>query len=115
MGEQDKFLRLESLLKKTPDNSTFIAICELFIDWIEGQEKDEALDYADKNLSLWADTLLHVSSSWSSLYCNEIAFTWGRLIRSIEIYRRCEEGTKELIRVAKSPSLKNLQRYFLVL
>lgn len=109
MDNQERFSLLEELLQQSPGQSVWDAICELFITWSEENKKEEALDYADKHLSHWDSKLRHVTSAWSPLYSDGKVSSIGKLIRSIQIYRRSDEGTKELIRIANSPYLQNLK------
>jgi hypothetical protein len=109
MGNQERFELLEELLQQPPEATVWGAICDLFAIWPEEREKEEALDYADAHLSDWNDTLRHVTSAWRSLYSNGKVSSLGKLIRSIDLYRREQYGDTELIRIANSSYLQNLK------
>jgi Ran GTPase-activating protein (RanGAP) involved in mRNA processing and transport len=110
MGNQERFELLEELLQQPPEATVWGAICDLFAIWPEEREKEEALDYADAHLSDWDDALRQVSSSWNLLYSNGKISSLGKLIRSIELYRREENGDRELTCIADSPYFQNLKR-----
>jgi Ran GTPase-activating protein (RanGAP) involved in mRNA processing and transport len=114
MGNQERFELLEELLQQPPEAMVWHAICDLFAIWPEEREKEEALDYADAHLSDWDDALRQVYSSLNLLDSNHKISSLGKLIRSIELYRREENGDRELTYIAKSPYFQNLKRLSIV-
>jgi len=114
MGNQERFALLQELLQQPPEESVWGAICELFATWPDEREKEEALDYADAHLSHWNDTLRHVTSAWGSLYSNGEVSSLGKLMRSIDLYRREQYGYTELTRIANSSYLQNLKRLIIL-
>jgi hypothetical protein len=114
MGNQERFALLQELLQQPPEESVWGAICELFATWPDEREKEEALDYADAHLSHWNDTLRHVTSAWNPLYSNGEVSSLGKLMRSIRLYRREQNGYRELTRIANSSYLQNLKRLIIL-
>jgi hypothetical protein len=104
---------LLELLEQNQSEATWLAICELLAAWPEGEEKDDALAVADRALDSWDDRLRRLSSAWRYLYAGEGLASLVRLVRSIDLYRREENGSHELWTIVNSERVQNL-RYLTV-
>jgi Leucine Rich repeat len=100
---------LMELLGRGQSEAVWVAVCELFAAWPEGQEKADALSAAEQALDSWDDRLRHVISSWGYLYEGGGLASLARLVRSVEISRREERGSGELYAIANSEHARNLK------
>lgn len=114
MDDRARHQLLLELLKQEPSQKPWLAICELFVAWPEGEVKEQALLLADQALDAWDDRLRYRSSSWGHLYAGGQLAPLARLARSIDIHRREQEGTRELWAIANSEHARNLKHLTIV-
>jgi Ran GTPase-activating protein (RanGAP) involved in mRNA processing and transport len=100
---------LQELLAKEPVETGWLAICELYASWADGSEKANSLRVANQALEQWSDRLRHCSSSWRFLYDNKGLSSLAILVRSIDFYRREENGSRELWETVNSELAQNLK------
>ncbi len=99
---------LEKILRQAPSENNWQAVAELFASWPDSNEKMQALDYANRLLHSWDDSLRHLSSSWRYLYKHNGLATLAKITRRISIYQRQANGNEELKRIAGSPLAENI-------
>jgi hypothetical protein len=105
-GERGELL--EKLFEEGPSERAWQGIVELFALWPEGQQKQRYIQFAEQRLAAWDDRLRFVWSANGVLYNGEQLSPLARLVRSIEIYRRGEEGSRELFIIANSEQANQL-------
>jgi Leucine Rich repeat len=110
MNDQERHNQLLELLERDQSKEAFQAVFKIFASWPDGVEKCKALVLADRALDAWDDSSRHLDSGRSYLYEGKKLAPIAYLIRSIEIYRREENGTKELWAIVKSEYVRNLRR-----
>jgi len=102
MDNHARQVLLQELVRQDPEEVIWKAICELFAAWPEGEERKKGLMLADQALATWDDGLRHLSSSWKYLYQGEKLASLASIVRSIDLYRREEYGSRELWAIANS-------------
>ena len=114
MGAQARRELLLELLGRGQAEKTWLAICELFASWPEGEQKAKNLVEADRALEAWDDRSRHLLTGWGYFYEGNKPASLVRLARSIELYRREEDGSVDLWAIAHSELFQNL-KYLAVL
>jgi hypothetical protein len=109
MAEHDRIEHLAAQLRQPASADGWQRIWELFTEWPEGSDKDAALGDAMLALASWDDQLRRVTSQSIPLYRDNVVAPIGRLVRTIDFYRRAD-GTGDLVRIAASPNAAGLRR-----
>lgn len=102
MDGRERAALLQEILGKGPSEEGWQALVELFAGWTDGESRDKQLEVAERALESWPDRLRSVTSAKRYLYQGDGLSPLARLVRSIEIYRREEEGSAELWAIASS-------------
>lgn len=102
MNDAGRTALCAEILDRPPSEKTWQALLELFAVWPENDAKSRQLDIAEERLANWDDSLRRADSSKAFLYEGQGLSSLTRLIKSIEIYRREERGTAELMALANS-------------
>lgn len=109
MDDGDRKDLLDHILASGASEKAWSALCELFTAWPEGEAKERLLADADFRLKTWDDHLRHLSSAWRHLYAGGQVASIARLARYVSIYRREENGNRELRSIAGSPWFARLK------
>lgn len=107
MNDTERMQLLSEILNSGQSELSWKAICELIFVWPENKEKDLAIDFANKHLSSWNDESRHVYSS--SIFSKGQIYSLAKIVRSVIIYKREENGNRELIAICESPFIKDLK------
>jgi hypothetical protein len=102
MNDDERARLLREILQRPPSEATWLALWELFATWPDGRSRTRYLEVALEMLATWPDKLRFMYSSNSLLYDGQGLSVLARLVRSIEIYRREEQGSGELFAIASS-------------
>ena len=102
MTDSDRHALLTEIVGQPPSESAWQAIWELFASWPDGEAKSADLTWADDALASWPDRVRFVYSSNDLLYEGRNLSMLARLVRSIEVYRRDERASAELLAIASS-------------
>jgi hypothetical protein len=109
-GTYSHIEHLRDLLQRPPSPEIWEAICKLFASWPEGDARSQAITSADQQMSAWDEALRVVFANSGFLYTNGQIDEFGRLVRSLRMYRIDENVTDILRTIANSPYLQNLTR-----
>jgi hypothetical protein len=102
MNDTDRADLLTEILRQPPSKTLWNAIWELFATWPSGEIKSRHLEFTLQALATWPDELRFMYSSNSLLYDGNRLSMLARMVRSIEVHRREESGTAELLAIASS-------------
>ena len=102
MNDSDRASLLAEILRQSPSETSWLAIWELFATWPGGESKTRHLEVALQALAAWPDKLRFMSSSNRLLYDGDRLSVLARLVRSIEVHRREQYGSAELLAIASS-------------
>lgn len=102
MNDSDRARLLAEILRQPQSETAWQAILELFATWPNGASKAQHLDIALKALEAWPDKLRFIYSSNGLVYEGNRFSALARLVRSIEIHRREQQGSAELSAIASS-------------
>lgn len=108
LNDKERADLFEEIFDKTPSEETWQAIFELFAFWPENEQKARYLSLAEQRLAGWDERLRFMWSHSTSLYEKEHLASVARLLKSIEIYRREEHGSTELLAIATSEYARQL-------
>ncbi len=108
MSPGDRAALLSELLAEPPSERIWNALLELFVAWPEDADRGPALSAALVQLEGWPEALRTVSSAKGYLYRGKGLADLARLARSIALYRRDREGSREAIAIAGSPHVQRL-------
>ncbi|GIM94224.1 hypothetical protein [Paractinoplanes toevensis] len=100
-------VRLEPHLHR-PDRDGFAAICGVFAGWPHGPERSRELRRVRGLLESWSDAARTETTASGWLFDGGGLADLAVLVRTLEIYRREERGSGDLLAVAGSPYLKDL-------
>ncbi len=109
MNDDDRAILLTEILQQPPSETSWLALWELLASWPDGESKTQHLEVALRVLATWPDKLRFVYSSSVLLYDGQRLSVLGRLVRSIEVHRREEQGSGELFAIASSEYSADLQ------
>ncbi|MGH3823176.1 MAG: hypothetical protein ACRDRA_10140 [Pseudonocardiaceae bacterium] len=107
MEDGDWVALLDQLLA-LKNAEAFSAICDVFSFWPAGHERSRQLDLSLQRMEGWDDRLRTTSSAYMGLYEGGRLSDVARLARSIEIYRREDRGSSELLAIATSEYVSEL-------
>jgi len=113
VNDQDRRDLVAALLARPPSEDAWQQLWDVFVGWPDGPARDAALQDAVTGLATWDDDLRRMTSQATPLYRDNRVAPMGRLVRSIEFYRR-ESGTGDLVRIADSPHAEGLRRLTLI-
>ncbi len=99
---------LKEILDQEPSKEVWQALIELFSSWPEDGLMEENLHLAEEKLAGWDDRLRMMWSHSGILYEGERLSSLARLVRFIQIYRREERGSDELLAIATSEYARQL-------
>jgi hypothetical protein len=102
MNDNNRATLLTEILQRPPSETSWQALWELFASWPDGEFKTQHIEVALQVLTTWPDKLRFTYSSDGRLYDGKQLSVLGRLVRSIEVYRREEQGSGELFAIASS-------------
>jgi len=102
MDDKERADLLEEVHRQGPSKETWEAIFELFALWPENEEKTRYLALAGRKLASWDDQLRFQTSANRYLYSGERLSSVASLVKSIDIYRREDLGSAELLAIAGS-------------
>jgi hypothetical protein len=108
MNDSDRAALLREILEQPPSEAAWQAVWELFASWPSGESRDTYLTVANQAMAAWPDRLRFVHSSNALLYEGRHLSMLTRLVRSIEVYRREQQGTAELLAIASSEYASDL-------
>ena len=114
MDDGDRTALSEEIVQRPPSSETWAALCELFALWPEGDAKHRAVEQAANAIAAWDDTLRSASSAHAYLFTRDKLSSVARLVKSIDIYRRTTNGSRELTAIAQSELAANLARLAIV-
>ena len=110
MGKNDWVLLFDDLFSGEPSEASWQAICELFAVWPRSEERQLYLERAGEIVANWDERLTVLSSASRYLYEAESLSELASLAKSIDLYRREEHGSSELIAIATSKHVRRLAR-----
>ena len=102
MTDSDRHALLTEIVGQPPSENAWQAILELFASWPDSESKSADLTWADAALASWPDRVRFIYSSNDLLYEGRKLSMLARLVRSIEVYRRDERASAELLAIASS-------------
>lgn len=102
---------LRDIVRSGPSENSWNAILELFASWPENAAKEDAYAWCNQQLQPWKDSLRSVNSAWRYLYKhgNKLSSV-AKIVRSIHILQREENGNTELQIICSSSYITNLKR-----
>jgi hypothetical protein len=106
MNDGDRCALLIELLGQPASESSWQALWELFACWPADSTRADAIEIAKRTLAAWPDRLRFASSSDTRLHKSSDSgrrlSPIAQLVRTVEIYRRNENGSSELQAIAAS-------------
>ena len=114
MDDEARFALLHQLLQQQPAPELWRAVLELFASWPESDSQRRGLDVALDGLAAWDDSLRTIDSGFIDLYHRGRLAPLARLARRIEIYRRQERGSSELLAIVESEYVTGLSSLSIV-
>jgi Leucine-rich repeat (LRR) protein len=108
MQESGWAVLLAEILRQPASETTWRALWELFAASPTGQAKTQNLDTALKSLDAWPDKLRLTSSTNSLLYEGNGLSPLARMVRSMDVYRREQNGSAELSAIVSSEYVDGL-------
>ena len=102
MNDDDRARLLTEILERSPSETSWQTLWELFGDWPDGNFRARQVEIARAALAAWPDKLRFVKSSDRRFYDGRQLSVLGQLVRSVEIYRSEEHGSGELFAIAAS-------------
>ncbi|HBL13815.1 MAG TPA: hypothetical protein DD379_20950 [Cyanobacteria bacterium UBA11162] len=108
METKDRYALLKELTESSPSSGTWLALRELFLNWPNGEKKDQALTETAQKLHGWDDNLRELTSTWRPMFSGNEANPFCSLVRTLEFHRHSQGATSILKKVAESPRFTNL-------
>lgn len=105
---------LKELTESSPSSATWLALRELFMNWSNGEEKEQSLTETAEKLHSWDDNLREITSTWRPMFSGNEANPFCSLVRTIEFHRHSQGATRILKKVAESPRFANLTQMRIV-
>jgi hypothetical protein len=110
MTDQGRMQLLQEILQAGAEENNWRAIVELLATWPETPAKEIALEYGNQQMGSWPDHLRVVNAAWRHLYRGSQLSPVAKIVRTIEILQREQDGNTELQIITRSPFIKELRR-----
>lgn len=114
MADSDRTTLLSEVLQMSPSSETWLTLYELLALWPENEAKLQALDVANRELEPWDDRLRSADTSSRTLFSGNHLSSLARIVRSIAIRRRGDQGRHDLHALATSHASSHLTRLSIV-
>jgi hypothetical protein len=86
METTDRYALLKELTESSPSSVTWLALRELFLNWLNGEEKEQTLTETAPKFHGWDDNLRELTSTWRPMFSGNKANPFWSLVRTIEFH-----------------------------